>query len=181
MSFQVIDEEISFKMQEENTCDDIPEQIESENEDLQGSYGYEDDFESDTEYESENLDDHEHTDRNNDTVEKQENNDEASQELSLANMTIHDGDQHKYQPRNQHKTKYRTKVVSKTLHPNQARSNPIRNLRPDPFTGKADFHEYITHFKLCAEMSGWDNRTKAQMLAFSLRDDARRYFTTKLT
>ena len=62
-----------------------------------------------------------------------------------------------------------------------ARPRSIRNLNPDSFTGKEDFHEYISHFELCAELSGWDLRTKTQMLAFKLKEDARRHYSIRLS
>jgi len=46
-------------------------------------------------------------------------------------------------------------------------------MKPDTFDGSNDFEAYMSHFKDCAELSGWDIRTKGLLLASCLRESAR--------
>ena len=49
-------------------------------------------------------------------------------------------------------------------------------IRPEPYTGCEDWEEYQSHFEDCAELSGWDSRSKVLFLAASLRGQARTYY-----
>lgn len=49
-------------------------------------------------------------------------------------------------------------------------------LKPDPYTGKDCWEEYLSHFEDCAELGQWENRTKLLFLAASLKDQARTYY-----
>ena len=46
-------------------------------------------------------------------------------------------------------------------------------MKPDTFDGSHDFEAYMSHFEDCAELSGWDIRTKCLILASCLRGSAR--------
>ena len=55
----------------------------------------------------------------------------------------------------------------------------VRNrltMRPDKYDGQGDWEDYLTHFNTCAKLGGWDQVTKANMLAVSLSGRARRFF-----
>ena len=49
-------------------------------------------------------------------------------------------------------------------------------MKPEPYNGKDDWDEYISHFQDCAELGGWSDRTKLLFLAASLRDQARTFY-----
>lgn len=53
--------------------------------------------------------------------------------------------------------------------------NPV-SLKPDPYTGKDCWEEYLSHFEDCAELGQWDNRTRLLFLAASLKEQARTYY-----
>ena len=46
-------------------------------------------------------------------------------------------------------------------------------MKPDTFDSSHDFEAYMSHFEDCAELSGWDIRTKCFILASCLRGSAR--------
>lgn len=50
------------------------------------------------------------------------------------------------------------------------------NMKPEPFSGKESWEEYLSHFEDCAELSRWTDREKVLFLAASLRDQARSYY-----
>lgn len=50
------------------------------------------------------------------------------------------------------------------------------NMKPEPFSGKESWEEYLSHFEDCAELSRWSDREKVLFLAASLRDQARSYY-----
>ena len=50
-------------------------------------------------------------------------------------------------------------------------------VKPEAYTGLEDWSEYISHFRDCAELGGWDDRAKALVLAANLRGAARKYYT----
>ena len=58
---------------------------------------------------------------------------------------------------------------------------PVRKprmlIKSEPYDGKQDWTEYISHFADCAELGEWDNRTKCLVLAANLRDAARKYYS----
>ncbi|KAH3799596.1 hypothetical protein DPMN_153207 [Dreissena polymorpha] len=49
------------------------------------------------------------------------------------------------------------------------------HVKPDTYEGSGTFESYASHFEDCAELCGWDMRTKVLMLASSLRGTARTY------
>ncbi|CAG2230346.1 unnamed protein product [Mytilus edulis] len=53
---------------------------------------------------------------------------------------------------------------------------PKVTLKPEPFSGKDCWEEYLSHFEDCAELGQWGNRTKLLFLAASLRGQARTYY-----
>ena len=53
---------------------------------------------------------------------------------------------------------------------------PKMVLKPEKFEGKSDLGEYISHFQDCAELGGWDDRSKCLVLAANLRGAARKYY-----
>ncbi|CAG2237013.1 unnamed protein product [Mytilus edulis] len=55
---------------------------------------------------------------------------------------------------------------------------PKVTLKPEPFSGKDCWEEYLSHFEDCAELGQWGNRTKLLFLAASLRGQARTYYTS---
>ncbi|KAH3703296.1 hypothetical protein DPMN_026552 [Dreissena polymorpha] len=50
------------------------------------------------------------------------------------------------------------------------------HVKPDTYEGSGPFESYVSHFEDCAELSGWDMRTKVLMLSSSLRGTARTYY-----
>ena len=53
---------------------------------------------------------------------------------------------------------------------------PRMVMKPEKYDGKGDWAEYLCHFEDCADLSGWDNRSKCLILATSLQDGARKYY-----
>lgn len=49
-------------------------------------------------------------------------------------------------------------------------------VKPEPYNGKDDWDEYLSHFQDCAELGRWSNRTKLLFLAASLRGQARTFY-----
>ena len=49
-------------------------------------------------------------------------------------------------------------------------------IKPDTYDGKGDWDEYISHFRDCAELGGWSERSKLLLLAASLRGQARTFY-----
>ena len=54
---------------------------------------------------------------------------------------------------------------------------PKMVVRPETYSGKGDWSEYLSHFSDCAELGGWNDREKCLVLAANLRDAARKYYT----
>jgi hypothetical protein len=50
------------------------------------------------------------------------------------------------------------------------------NMKPEPFSGRESWEEYLSHFEDCAELSQWSDKQKVLFLAASLRDQARSYY-----
>ena len=50
------------------------------------------------------------------------------------------------------------------------------NMKPEPFSGKESWEEYLSHFEDCSELSQWSDKQKVLFLAASLRDQARSYY-----
>ena len=57
------------------------------------------------------------------------------------------------------------------------RKHPKMVVKPETYEGKGDWAEYISHFEDCAELGGWDNKSKCLVLAANLRGAARKYYT----
>ena len=55
-------------------------------------------------------------------------------------------------------------------------TSPKMVLKPEKFEGKNDLGEYLSHFQDCAELGGWDDRSKCLLLAANLRGAARKYY-----
>ena len=49
-------------------------------------------------------------------------------------------------------------------------------IRPDNYEGSGDFEAYMSHFEDCAELSGWDDKSKCLVLASCLRGSARSFY-----
>ena len=58
--------------------------------------------------------------------------------------------------------------------PPQHRRGP--QMKPETFNGDEDWECYLTHFELCAELSGWSKRETVLTLAASLRGHARVFY-----
>ena len=43
-------------------------------------------------------------------------------------------------------------------------------IKPNPYDGKTPWDEYFTHFNVIADINGWNNSEKANILAAMLRD-----------
>ncbi|KAH3821428.1 hypothetical protein DPMN_123192 [Dreissena polymorpha] len=50
------------------------------------------------------------------------------------------------------------------------------HVKPGTYEGSGPFESNVSHFEDCAELCGWDMRTKMLMLASSLRGTARTYY-----
>lgn len=74
-------------------------------------------------------------------------------------------------PRNNHDNRGHGDNVNRPL------VNQIQlTLKPEPYSGKDCWEEYLSHFEDCAELGHWDNRTKLLYLAASLRGQARTFY-----
>ena len=49
-------------------------------------------------------------------------------------------------------------------------------MKPEPYNGKEDWEEYISHFQLCAKLGRWTELDKMLALAASLRGPARTFY-----
>ncbi len=50
------------------------------------------------------------------------------------------------------------------------------NMKPESYNGTQDWESYLSHFEDCAELSGWDDKTKRLVLSASLKGQARTYY-----
>ena len=60
------------------------------------------------------------------------------------------------------------------LNPAAVGMSPVE--KPESYDGKLDWDEYISHFRDCADLGRWPDRTKLLFLAASLRRQARTYY-----
>ena len=51
---------------------------------------------------------------------------------------------------------------------------PKMVVRPETYSGKGDWSEYLSHFSDCAELGGWNDREKCLVLAANLREISHR-------
>lgn len=58
---------------------------------------------------------------------------------------------------------------------------PRFSIKPDPYNGKDDWEEYISHFENCAELGRWGEKDKVLALSASLRGPARTFYITLTT
>jgi hypothetical protein len=49
------------------------------------------------------------------------------------------------------------------------------NMKPEPFSRKESWEEYLSHTEDCSKLSQWSDKQKVLLLAASLRDQARSY------
>lgn len=71
-----------------------------------------------------------------------------------------------------------------THNDQHARSPPYRSaptpyvphIKPDTYDGSSNFDQYMSHFKDCAELSAWNDRTTVLILASGLRGPARNFY-----
>ncbi len=55
---------------------------------------------------------------------------------------------------------------------NRQSQSPKGFRRPERYDGRQHWNDYLTHFEMCAELSGWNDREKATQLAASLDGQA---------
>ncbi len=58
-------------------------------------------------------------------------------------------------------------------HPDTARRITIK---PEPYHGREDWEEYLSHFEVCAELGRWSENDMVLALAASLRGPARTFY-----
>ena len=50
-------------------------------------------------------------------------------------------------------------------------------LMPDPYDGRGNLDDYISHFELCKDLNGWNNETAARFLASKFRGNPLQMYT----
>jgi hypothetical protein len=62
------------------------------------------------------------------------------------------------------------------VHARGPKPHLTHTIKPDTYDGSQSYEQYASHFQDCAELSGWDSRTKVLILASCLRGQARTYY-----
>ncbi|XP_053399138.1 uncharacterized protein LOC128556964 [Mercenaria mercenaria] len=67
--------------------------------------------------------------------------------------------------------------VNSPVHNRQVPESNTISMKPDIYTGEGDWEVFETQFEVCAKLGNWNQRTKALVLAGSLRGKALEYYT----
>ena len=84
-----------------------------------------------------------------------------------------DSDQEISTQRNNH---YAFGDVNYSPVPNGMRRVGLPSMKPDPYDGRDDWEQYISHFLNCAALGRWSEETKLLMLSFCLKGSARTFY-----
>jgi hypothetical protein len=71
-----------------------------------------------------------------------------------------------------------TRREDRPLGSDNGRESRRPKVLPDQFTGKTSWGEYISHFKICAELNAWDEQERIQYFCYSMRGAASQFLGT---
>lgn len=70
-----------------------------------------------------------------------------------------------------------TSVPTLTTSVSHSTVIPKPIMLPDPYDGRGNLDDYLSHFNLCKQINGWDDTVAAQFLASKLRGSALQMYT----